>query len=43
MSRSGKGPRIVICGGWGGLSAARHLNGELPEADIIVPERNPIF
>ncbi|NPD17668.1 NAD(P)/FAD-dependent oxidoreductase [Xinfangfangia sp. D13-10-4-6] len=44
LSRSGKGPRIVICGGgWGGLSAARHLREELPEAEIIVLERNPIF
>ncbi|VDC29226.1 FAD-dependent oxidoreductase [Pseudogemmobacter humi] len=44
LPRAGKGPRIVICGGgWGGLSAARHLREELPEADIVVLERNPVF
>lgn len=44
MPRKGKGPRIVICGGgWGGLTAARHLRELLPESDVIVLERNPIF
>ncbi len=44
LPRSGKTPRIVICGGgWGGLSSARHLRDQLPDAEIIVLERNPIF
>ncbi|MCB5410148.1 FAD-dependent oxidoreductase [Pseudogemmobacter faecipullorum] len=44
VTAPGKGPRVVICGGgWGGLSAARHLREELPDAEIIVLERNPIF
>ena len=44
MPRNGKGPRIVICGGgWGGLTAARHLREELPDAEVIVLERNPLF
>ncbi len=44
MPRTGKGPRIVICGGgWGGLSSARHLRDQLPDAEVIVLERNPIF
>ena len=42
--RKGSGPRVVICGGgWGGLSAARHLREEIPDADVIVLERNPFF
>ncbi|MDN3711258.1 FAD/NAD(P)-binding oxidoreductase [Paracoccus cavernae] len=44
LPRSSKSPRIVICGGgWGGLSAARHLRESVPDAEIIVLERNPIF
>jgi hypothetical protein len=42
--RSGKAPRIVIAGGgWGGMTAARYLKQELPEADVILLERNPFF
>ena len=37
-------PRVVICGGgWGGLSAARHLREQAPSAEVIVLERNPVF
>ncbi|MDO5623092.1 MAG: FAD-dependent oxidoreductase [Pseudomonadota bacterium] len=44
LPRRGKGPRIVICGGgWGGLSAARHLRALAPEADVVLLERNPTF
>lgn len=40
----GKRPRIVIAGGgWGGLSAARHLREQSPDAEVIVLERNPVF
>lgn len=40
----GKKPRIVIAGGgWGGLSAARHLHAQGVDAEVIVLERNPIF
>lgn len=43
-ARNGKGPRIVICGGgWGGMTAARHLKEKLPEADVILLEKNPTF
>src|SRR5690606_13303519 len=42
--RSGSAPRIVICGGgWGGLTAARYLKAELPDAEVILLERNPFF
>lgn len=44
IPRKGKGPRVVICGGgWGGLSAARHLRALAPQAEVIVIERNPTF
>ncbi|QPT40604.1 Sulfide dehydrogenase [flavocytochrome c] flavoprotein chain precursor [Oligella ureolytica] len=44
LARRGKGPRIVICGGgWGGLTAARHIQEKLPEADVILLEKNPTF
>lgn len=44
LPRRGKGPRIVVCGGgWGGLTAARHLKDKLPEADVILLEKNPTF
>lgn len=37
-------PRIVIAGGgWGGLSAARHLREQVPQAEVVVLERNPVF
>ncbi|CAM5190278.1 NAD(P)/FAD-dependent oxidoreductase [Oligella ureolytica] len=44
LPRRGKGPRVVICGGgWAGMTAARHLKEKLPEADIILLEKNPTF
>lgn len=44
MPRDGKGPRVVICGGgWGGMTAARHVKEQIPDADVILVERNPVF
>ncbi len=44
LPRRGKGPRIVICGGgWGGLTAARYLREQIPDADVVVLERNATF
>ncbi|MDO4682382.1 MAG: NAD(P)/FAD-dependent oxidoreductase [Lautropia sp.] len=44
IPRRGKGPRILICGGgWGGLTAAACLRQAVPEAEVIVIERNPTF
>lgn len=44
LARTGRAPRIVICGGgWGGLTAARYLRQFSPQAEVIVIERNPTF
>ncbi|WP_027014741.1 FAD-dependent oxidoreductase [Comamonas composti] len=44
LPREGKGPRIVICGGgWGGLTAARYLRELIPNADVVLLERNATF
>lgn len=44
LPRRGKGPRVVVCGGgWGGLTAARFLREWVPDADVVVLERNPTF
>ena len=38
------GKRVVICGGgWGGISAAKHLKLNDPTLDVVVLERNPVF
>lgn len=40
----GKAPRVVIAGGgWGGLTAARHLRTLSPDTEVVVLERNPVF
>lgn len=39
-----KGRRVVIVGGgWGGLSAARHLRDLAPDLEIVLLEKNPQF
>ena len=39
-----KGRRVVIVGGgWGGLSAARHLRDLAPDLEVVVLEKNPAF
>ncbi len=39
-----KGRRVVIVGGgWGGLSAARHLRALAPDLEVVLLERNPSF
>ncbi|MGB3387559.1 MAG: FAD-dependent oxidoreductase [Pseudaminobacter sp.] len=44
LKTKGNKPRIVIAGGgWGGLSAARHLHTQGVDAEVVVLERNPIF
>jgi len=40
----GKSPRVVVAGGgWGGLTAARHLRQLSPNTEVVVLERNPVF
>ena len=39
-----KGRRVVVVGGgWGGLSAARHLRDLAPELEVVLLEKNPVF
>ena len=39
-----KGKRVVVCGGgWGGVSAAKHLRLLDPTLDVVLLERNPVF
>lgn len=39
-----RGRRVVIVGGgWGGLSAARHLRELAPELEVVLLEKNPLF
>lgn len=39
-----KAKRVVICGGgWGGISAAKHLRRNDPELEVVLLERNPVF
>ena len=36
--------RVVIAGGgWGGISAAKHLKLNDPNLEVVVLERNPVF
>ena len=38
------GKRVVICGGgWGGITAAKHLKKLDPTLEVVVLERNPVF
>ncbi len=38
------GKRVVICGGgWGGVSAAKHLRLLDPSLEVVLLERNPVF
>jgi NADH dehydrogenase FAD-containing subunit len=39
-----KGRRVVVVGGgWGGLSAARHLRELAPDLEVVLLEKNPVF
>ncbi|MBL8432740.1 MAG: FAD-dependent oxidoreductase, partial [Dechloromonas sp.] len=39
-----KGKRVVICGGgWGGVTAAKHLRLLDPSLEVVLLERNPVF
>jgi len=43
IRRNGKRRVVIAGGGWGGLSAARHLRRLVPELEVIVLDRNPFF
>jgi NADH dehydrogenase FAD-containing subunit len=34
---------VVLGGGWGGLSTARHLRETAPELEVVLLEKNPLF
>ena len=36
--------RVVIAGGgWGGMTAARHVRQQAPDLEVVLLERNPVF
>jgi NADH dehydrogenase FAD-containing subunit len=38
------GKRVVVCGGgWGGVTAAKHLKKNDPTLEVVLLERNPVF
>ncbi|MCW5604606.1 MAG: FAD-dependent oxidoreductase, partial [Burkholderiales bacterium] len=43
MPKSGKRRVVIAGGGWGGLSAARHLRKHAPDLEVVLLERNPVF
>ncbi|HEX5803459.1 MAG TPA: FAD-dependent oxidoreductase [Azospira sp.] len=43
-SAGSRGKRVVVCGGgWGGVTAAKHLKQNDPTLDVVLLERNPVF
>lgn len=43
LPRSGKRRVVIAGGGWGGMTAARHLRQLAPELEVVLLERNPVF
>ncbi|MFP5461789.1 MAG: FAD-dependent oxidoreductase [Gammaproteobacteria bacterium] len=44
MARSKGKRRVVICGGgWGGMTAARYVREAMPDLEVVLLERNPVF
>ena len=43
VPRTTKRRAVIVGGGWGGLSAARHLRDLAPELEVVLLERNPNF
>lgn len=39
----GRRRAVIVGGGWGGLSAARHLREQAPELEVVLLERNAAF
>ena len=43
LPRSAKRRVVILGGGWGGLTAAKHLRLTSPELDVVLLEKNPFF
>ena len=43
MPRTGQRRVVIAGGGWGGLTAARHIREEAPDLEVVLLERNPVF
>ena len=43
LPRSGKRRAVIAGGGWGGMTAARHIREQAPDLEVVLLERNPIF
>lgn len=43
LPRSGGRRVVIVGGGWGGLTAARHLRALAPELEVVLLEKNPAF
>lgn len=43
LPRSGRRRVVIVGGGWGGLSAARHLRESAPDLEVVVLEKNAVF
>ena len=43
MPKGNKRRVVVLGGGWGGLTVARHLREQAPDLEVVMLERNPVF
>ena len=43
LPRSRQRRVVILGGGWGGLTAARHLRQTAPELEVVLLEKNPFF
>lgn len=43
LPRGNKRRVLVLGGGWGGLTAARHLRQTAPDLEVVLLEKNPFF
>lgn len=43
MPKGGKRRVVILGGGWGGLTTARHLRETAPDLEVVLLERNPLF
>jgi len=43
LPRSGKRRVVIAGGGWGGMTAARHIREQTPDLEVVMLERNPVF